>query len=438
MATIKFIQAQKFSLSGSGASIGDTTITLQSFVGIDGTNLVTADLGVLAFGTLEPGNGSQEEAISFTGVTQNSNGTATLTGVKSVLFKAPYTATTGLTKTHAGASTFILSNDAGFYGAILDYVDTALVSGGVPATTSVNGLVRLSSTSASASTPYVVENNDPRMLTVTQATYVAGLATGLSPYSAPIQRTYPLASSGTVWTKPAGLKYLNVELWGAGGAGGGSTNSNAGAGGGGGGYSQKRYLTADLASSYIVSIASGGIPVSVMTSGGTGGNTTFGSLLTAYGGGGGASSAGGNGGGGGGITSAGTTASGTTLGNGGGLSGGIATGLTIGGVAIYANSNFGGGAGTAAGAPSGSSVYGGGGGGNAVGGSNNAGGSSYYGGGGGGGLSSNGGTSTFGGAGGNSPSTAGTVPSGGGAGGINSGSSGAGAAGQAIITEFYA
>jgi hypothetical protein len=144
MATIKFIQAQKFSLAGSGASIGDTTLTLQSMVGIDGSLITTTDLGVKAFATMEPGNGSQEEQISFTGVTQNSNGTATLTGVKSVLFTSPYTETSGITKTHAGSTTVILSNDAGFYGQILDYIDTAIVSGGVPATTSVTGLTRIS------------------------------------------------------------------------------------------------------------------------------------------------------------------------------------------------------------------------------------------------------------------------------------------------------
>lgn len=112
---LRFIQAQPFKLSGAGSSIGDTTIVLQSMVGIDGSNIVTADIGSVGEGTLEPGNGTQEEAIQFTGITQNANGTATLTGVSTVLFKYPYTATSGLAKTHAGASTFILSNTAAFY-----------------------------------------------------------------------------------------------------------------------------------------------------------------------------------------------------------------------------------------------------------------------------------------------------------------------------------
>jgi len=115
MAT-KFIQAQSFAITSAGAALGDTTLTLQSFKQIDGTtNIVTADLGDYCFGTIEPNNGTQEEATRFTGVTQNANGTATLTGVYSVGFVSPYTATSGLAKSHAGGATFILSNDAGFY-----------------------------------------------------------------------------------------------------------------------------------------------------------------------------------------------------------------------------------------------------------------------------------------------------------------------------------
>lgn len=113
--TLKFVQAQNFSLAGSGAVIGATTIILKSFAGIDGALLTMTDFGSIGFGTLEPGNGTLEEQISFTGVTQNSNGTATLTGVSSVIFIAPYTQTSGLLKTHAGSTTFVISNTAGFY-----------------------------------------------------------------------------------------------------------------------------------------------------------------------------------------------------------------------------------------------------------------------------------------------------------------------------------
>ncbi len=111
----KYVQVQDFSLAGAGAVAGGTTLTLKSFRTIDGVLLTMNDFGAIGFGTLEPGNGTQEEQISFTGVVQNASGTATLTGVKNVLFINPYTATSGLSKTHAGSTPFIISNTAGFY-----------------------------------------------------------------------------------------------------------------------------------------------------------------------------------------------------------------------------------------------------------------------------------------------------------------------------------
>lgn len=111
-------QLQPFALSGAGAVAGATSITLQSMLDIDGTEVDMTSFGDVGYGTLEPGNGALEEQISFTDITQNSNGTATLTGVKNVEFLTPYTETSGLSKTHAGSTTFVISNTSGFYNAI--------------------------------------------------------------------------------------------------------------------------------------------------------------------------------------------------------------------------------------------------------------------------------------------------------------------------------
>jgi hypothetical protein len=313
---------------------------------------------------MEPGNGSQEEQISFTGVTQNSNGTATLTGVKSVLFTSPYTETSGITKTHAGSTTVILSNDAGFYGQILDYIDTAIVSGGVPATTSVTGLTRISVAAASAATPISVGDNDPRMqyvaairntgisyaiatgtataLTATLGTSISTLASGsflnilvpttnasgvtlnvnglgaktirksfstslasgemvggqvaslvyngtsfqlISPDSSLTPKVTSYTSGTATWTKPAGLKYIVVEVQ-AGGGGSGSSGAganNASAGAGAGGYSRKKINAVTLGSTETVTVGSGGGGGST-SDGSDGGNSSFGSHATATGG----------------------------------------------------------------------------------------------------------------------------------------------------------
>jgi microcystin-dependent protein len=110
-------QLQPFSLAGAGAVSGATSIILKSMKDIDGNSLTMAtSFGTKGYGTLEPGNNTLEEQISFTGLVNNANGTTTLTGVKSVTFGEPYTETSGLAKTHAGSSTFVISNTSGYYG----------------------------------------------------------------------------------------------------------------------------------------------------------------------------------------------------------------------------------------------------------------------------------------------------------------------------------
>lgn len=198
---------------------------------------------------------------------------------------------------------------------------------------------------------------------------------------------FVFTSSGT-WVKPAGLNpnaSVLVKLWGGGGGGG---EGLGGAGGGGGGYSEFEFRASDLPSSVAVTIGDGG---SVENSGG---NTTFGTLLTAYGGG--ASSRGDHGGGGGGSTEKGVTG-----GSGGFFGGG--DGGADGGSGFDATGPWGGG---------------GGGGGD--------GGRAEHGGGGGAGRNDTGGISLFAGNGGDG-GNAGQAPGGGG------GNDAAGARGEAII-----
>lgn len=134
------------------------------------------DFGDIGYATIEPGNGTQEEQISFSGVTQNANGTATLTGVKNVLFISPYTETSGTAKTHAGSTTLVISNTSGFYNQFPAKANDETITGQwtfdvfpiTPATpdasTTVKGMSKLSVAAASATGPIVVGTNDPRVL----------------------------------------------------------------------------------------------------------------------------------------------------------------------------------------------------------------------------------------------------------------------------------
>lgn len=197
----KYIQAQTFRIYGSGNAIGDTTLTLTSLKQIDGTtNITMTDFGSKGFMTLEPGNSIQEEQISFTGVTQNAGGTATLTGVKTVGFVSPYTETSGLAKAHPGGGAAVISNTAGFYNRVATkdndetitgtwtftstakplfnanptfsddkelitkkYADDLAIAGSPDATTSIKGISKMSYAPASATSPIAVGDNDPRV-----------------------------------------------------------------------------------------------------------------------------------------------------------------------------------------------------------------------------------------------------------------------------------
>lgn len=195
-------------------------------------------------------------------------------------------------------------------------------------------------------------------------------------------------TANTTWTPPDNLSEdtpVYVQAWG--GGGGGATSNG---GGGGGAYTEWTFRLGDLGSSVTCTIGAGGASD---TAGEAGGNTTFGSFLTAYGGTGGSA-----GGGGLGASEFGTTLPKELALDGGGSyfldihGGGYpgADGSGNGGPATQRNAGGAGGFGSGVG---GAAICGGGGGG--------------------GGTSSAGGVSLYGGNGGNGGS-AGVAPGGGG------------------------
>jgi hypothetical protein len=244
-------------------------------------------------------------------------------------------------------------------------------------------------------------------------------------------------SSGT-WTKPAGFPStarVQVRLWGGGGSGGAASSTEYCGGGGGGSFIERWLGLSTLGATETVTVGSGGAGVT-SGSGNAGGNSTFGSYLTAYGGGGGGMhSVGGGGGGGGGLLGAGSTATDSF---------GAAGGAPVAQVGSFAGGD--GGDGSSSGADGNPSIHGGGGGGGGGNsGSGGDGGTSVYAGGGGGGAGSSGngagGVALLAGGGGdgaNDPNDGGdgTQPGGGGGGISGTGTSGSGGDGLCVVIVF--
>lgn len=124
----------------SSVSSTQTTVTLTSFKEpISNIPYTMSYLNsTIEYGTVDPQNATSKEFISFTGITQNSNGTATLTGVSRGLSPSyPFTASSTFRAAHSGQSIFILSNPPQLYNSFYNLSNNA---------TSTNTLVFSSTT----------------------------------------------------------------------------------------------------------------------------------------------------------------------------------------------------------------------------------------------------------------------------------------------------
>lgn len=116
MADTLQVQGQDWYLAGSGVNLSQTTVTILNFYLPDNITPVTmAMFGPIGYMTLEP-ESSREENISFTGITNNGNGTWTLTGVTRGLgFVFPGTQVLALRYAHAGGTKIRATNSFQFY-----------------------------------------------------------------------------------------------------------------------------------------------------------------------------------------------------------------------------------------------------------------------------------------------------------------------------------
>lgn len=306
-----FITTQSFAAfnpSGGGtyrlmSSIGssDTTIYLSSFKEPVSNILYSMTYlnSNIECGTIDPQT-TKSEFISFTGITQNNDGTAALTGVLRGLGRSyPYTASTTLASSHAGQSVFILSDAPCLfqqYGALQnasaitgfwtvpdpvsptgianrEYVDGKSFGGIGGATETATGTVQIATNaqiaagtkngsigrlvvpSSAATSTYNIGTANNAVVTGSlnfiDPNFISTLAT-----STTVGQVYPLGfqrqvftTTGTsTWAVPPGVTVVNAQVIGPGGTGGsvGSTIGGidtTGAGAGAGGYANGNFST---------------------------------------------------------------------------------------------------------------------------------------------------------------------------------------------------
>lgn len=473
----------------SSVGLADTTIRISSFKNRSLVPLTLSSMSTdVIYGTIEP-QSTNSEFVSCTGVTQNSDGTATLSGCSRGLSDLyPFAASTTLQRAHAGQSVFILSDSPAFFNEYAIKRNAETISGdwdftgqttfsNFPITPSnstssetVAGIVQLAtgaqlaagtslgstgarlvppndlatstySTSTAAFRIPVTNSSgllDNRFLGTTSVQFYSSnvIVNGISVSSTTIS-TYTGTTSTHTWVKPTSGTMAFIEAWGAGGGAGADNSGSGGAacGGGGGGYISLTLPMSMLGATETVTVGTGGNGAASTGNAGTAGTqSSFGTWVVAGGGGGGGfdSSNGTCYGGGGGYR---TSASGGTSGKPFGVAGlgtntASSTGYLGGGGA--GNPATGGADGASAGA---NSDYGGGGGVSCA-----SGGTADTCDDGGvvGGTSILGGAGGAGGVGANARGGAGTVPGGGGGGAMGGTTSigGVGAAGMVRVTVF--
>lgn len=325
-AAPQFTAAAPTSLFGSGINSTQTTIQLNALTTPSGSYaLKTLDLvggvGNMFYATIEPAT-INKETVGCTAVTQNSNGSATMTGCsRGLSFYYPYQASTSLAESHAGGSTVVLSDSPQLYNDIITYVNNATVAGAVDAAPGVKGIVDVATAAQAAGGVLNGSGNTDAYLALTSniasstrtankaqvvisssttgfidSSYLGGLATTTAflngiPFTS-IGKSIFLATTTESFIPPSGVSVVYAQCVGGGGAGGGTgAGADSVGGGGGGGAFVAQAVSLTGLSTVPITIGAGGIGVSA-GAGGAGGNTTFGSVITANGGSGGSSGSG--------------------------------------------------------------------------------------------------------------------------------------------------
>jgi hypothetical protein len=138
---MQLIQTKRTALS-YGINDSATTIRLENLLKLDGTSISASDLDTYLVGTFAPGT-SREEIFSINGsnVTINTDGTVDVTGVIRGLKEVYPYGTGGFTSDHSAGEIVVFGDNPQVFQWLKDYIDSAVVTGAVPASDTVPGIV---------------------------------------------------------------------------------------------------------------------------------------------------------------------------------------------------------------------------------------------------------------------------------------------------------
>jgi len=316
--SLNFITVPTKRLSQSISS-GSTSFKLGDILGWDGVALTAADFGTQAFAVFRNDANTLIEIVEFDPATIASASIAmTRRGLK-------FNSDTIATEVTANKLDWVKNetlveigtNSPQVYQWLKNYIDGVAIAGSPDASTIAKGLVE-EATDAEVTAGTATGGTGAKLIitpqklatfnTSREVTTSAGagdvdkvpvlnasgkLDVSFMPQN-PIVRTYLNAVSPATWTKPAGLKYIIVEVQATGGDGGSATGTDLKSGGGGaGGYGKKLIPASSLGVTETITIgalntvssfgshitATNGESVLVnVTAGGVGGGCTGGDI----------------------------------------------------------------------------------------------------------------------------------------------------------------
>lgn len=127
--TLNFVETPTDFLYTSLSSAGTSMIVTPYPTDLDGNKLTMTDFGSNPTLTIDPGVKSYEEIIRFTGIVDNGNNTATLTGLtRDLTSKSPYT-NTGSGRQHGAGALVVFSNNPQMYARLAALENAETISG---------------------------------------------------------------------------------------------------------------------------------------------------------------------------------------------------------------------------------------------------------------------------------------------------------------------